>query len=158
MKMPTIVGIFIFISRENFMLSWVEHEKSSITLGPDQTAHSCSLISLYFTVSLKMLKNLGYQQSALWSLQSDCVDVKADLSLSWATCSLVAGAVPQLKYLSEWAFHLRFQIMRKNILRYVSKHILTRKPLKSNWQTVQNTASDQVLRCLHWVYTVCIKT
>ena len=22
MKMPTIVGIFIFISRENFMLSW----------------------------------------------------------------------------------------------------------------------------------------
>ena len=26
MKMPTI-GIFVFISRENFMLSWVEHEK-----------------------------------------------------------------------------------------------------------------------------------
>ena len=36
MKMPTIVGIFIFISWENFMLSWVEHEKSFITLGPDQ--------------------------------------------------------------------------------------------------------------------------
>ena len=31
MKMPTKVGIFIFISRENFMLSWVEHEKSFIT-------------------------------------------------------------------------------------------------------------------------------
>ena len=28
MKMPTIVGIFIFISREIFMLSWIEHEKS----------------------------------------------------------------------------------------------------------------------------------
>ena len=27
-KMPLIVGIFIFISRENFMFSWVEHEKS----------------------------------------------------------------------------------------------------------------------------------
>ena len=27
MKMPTIVGIFIFISKENFMLSWVELEK-----------------------------------------------------------------------------------------------------------------------------------
>ena len=26
MKMPTIYGIFIFVSRENFMLSWVEHE------------------------------------------------------------------------------------------------------------------------------------
>ena len=33
--MPTVVGIFIFISRENFMLSWVKHEKSFITLGPD---------------------------------------------------------------------------------------------------------------------------
>ena len=28
--------IFIFISSENFMLSWVEHEKSFITLGPGQ--------------------------------------------------------------------------------------------------------------------------
>ena len=55
MKMPTTVGIFIFISREkfmlgyvlqeriaivsslrtNFMLSWVEHETSFITSGPD---------------------------------------------------------------------------------------------------------------------------
>ena len=32
MKMPIIVGIFIFISRGNFMLSWVEHERSFITL------------------------------------------------------------------------------------------------------------------------------
>ena len=35
MKMPTVVGIFILISREIFMLSWVEHEKSFITSGPD---------------------------------------------------------------------------------------------------------------------------
>ena len=27
LKMPTFVGIFIFISRENFLLSWVEHEE-----------------------------------------------------------------------------------------------------------------------------------
>ena len=31
MKMPTIVGIFIYISRVNFMLSWIKHEKSFIT-------------------------------------------------------------------------------------------------------------------------------
>ena len=30
-KMPTIVGILTFMSRINFMLSWVEHEKSFIT-------------------------------------------------------------------------------------------------------------------------------
>ena len=35
MKMPTIVRIFIFISRENFMLSWVEHENSFITSEPE---------------------------------------------------------------------------------------------------------------------------
>ena len=34
MKMPTIVGIFIFISRENFMLNCVEHEKSLKYSGP----------------------------------------------------------------------------------------------------------------------------
>ena len=33
-KMPTIVGILTFISRINFVLSSVEHEKSSITSGP----------------------------------------------------------------------------------------------------------------------------
>ena len=33
-KMPTIFGILTFISRKNFMLNWVEHEKSFITSGP----------------------------------------------------------------------------------------------------------------------------
>ena len=33
-KMPTIVGILTFMSGENFMLNWVEHEKSFITSGP----------------------------------------------------------------------------------------------------------------------------
>ena len=39
--MPTIVeismkvGIYIFIGRENFMLSWDKHENSFITSGPD---------------------------------------------------------------------------------------------------------------------------
>ena len=33
MKMATIVGIFIFISRENFMLSLTEREKKFYNLG-----------------------------------------------------------------------------------------------------------------------------
>ena len=33
-KMPTIVGILTFMSRINFVLSWVELEKSLITSGP----------------------------------------------------------------------------------------------------------------------------
>ena len=35
-KMPTIVGILTFMSRINFVLSSVEHEKSFITLGQVQ--------------------------------------------------------------------------------------------------------------------------
>ena len=38
-KMPTIVGILTFISRINFMLSWVEHEKKIITSVPDLGTH-----------------------------------------------------------------------------------------------------------------------
>ena len=33
-KMPTIVGILTFMSRINFVLSQVEHEKSFITSRP----------------------------------------------------------------------------------------------------------------------------
>ena len=32
--MPTIVGILTFMSKINFVLSWVEHGKSFITSGP----------------------------------------------------------------------------------------------------------------------------
>ena len=40
-KMPTIVGILTFMSRMNFVLSWVEHEKNfnipwSLVWGCDQ--------------------------------------------------------------------------------------------------------------------------
>ena len=48
MKMPTIVGIFIFISRENFMLSRVEYEKSFITSEPDK----------YFFIIISHLKHM----------------------------------------------------------------------------------------------------
>ena len=35
-KMPTTVGILIFMSRVNLIFSWFEHETSFITSGPDQ--------------------------------------------------------------------------------------------------------------------------
>ena len=49
MKMLTILSIIIFISRENFMLTLVEHEKKFITRGPEwgkfQTLSVCLLSS-----------------------------------------------------------------------------------------------------------------
>ena len=47
MKMPTIVGIFISFSRENFMLSRVEHENSFITSGPDILENQALLFGAY---------------------------------------------------------------------------------------------------------------
>ena len=39
-KMPTIVGILTFMSRKNFMLNCVEHEKRFIISGPDFSGHT----------------------------------------------------------------------------------------------------------------------
>ena len=44
-----IVSNLIFISMKNFMLSWVEHEKSFITSGPDQSVKSDNWIRVFAT-------------------------------------------------------------------------------------------------------------
>ena len=46
-KMPTIVGILTFTSRIKFLLSWVEYEKSFITLGPVHDSYFTILQGLY---------------------------------------------------------------------------------------------------------------
>ena len=51
-KMPTIVGILTFMSWKNFMLNSVEHEKSFITSGPDNSeSFSCHLTQVDKLVS-----------------------------------------------------------------------------------------------------------
>ena len=40
MKKVLIFGIFIFMTKWNFMLNWIEHEKSFITSGPGCTHRS----------------------------------------------------------------------------------------------------------------------
>ena len=52
----TTVGIFIFISRENFMLNWVKYEKSFITPGP---CRSLNRISHYLSVESDKNKTGG---------------------------------------------------------------------------------------------------
>ena len=42
-KMPTIVGILIFISRKNSMLNWVGYEKCFITSGSGKSWRRCLL-------------------------------------------------------------------------------------------------------------------
>ena len=58
-KMPTFVRILIFMSRKNFMLSSVEHEKSFITLGP-------GFLSLYHTYLL-IRWGVPYNSAIKWA-------------------------------------------------------------------------------------------
>ena len=53
MKMPAIAGIFILISRENFMLDWVEYEKSFINSGPGKVKKTCSVDESYIVVIMR---------------------------------------------------------------------------------------------------------
>ena len=45
-KMPTIVDSLTFMSRISFVLSCVQHEKKSITLGPGAIRHSSFFIHI----------------------------------------------------------------------------------------------------------------
>ena len=44
MSTTTTVGIFTFMSRIKFVLSWVEYENSFITLEPDLTRGELSVV------------------------------------------------------------------------------------------------------------------
>ena len=61
MKMPTIVGIFIFISREKYVLRWVEHEKSFITSGPSMFRWSAG-----FVMSFGVIRSLSATYEGLY--------------------------------------------------------------------------------------------
>ena len=51
-KMPTI-GILTFMSRINFVLSWVEHEKSFMTSGPVVlTENTTGIFPEYFVICM----------------------------------------------------------------------------------------------------------
>ena len=58
--MPTIVGILTFMSRINFVLSWVEYGKGFITSGPVWDIFSTQILhSLIFLFILHVKTNCG---------------------------------------------------------------------------------------------------
>ena len=55
-KMPTTVGILTFMSRINFVLSWVENGKSFITLGPARKGlTACLFRALFFVCRIHLV-------------------------------------------------------------------------------------------------------
>ena len=70
-KMSTIVGILIFMSRKNFMLSWVEHEKSFITSGPGYT-----IVHKYPDLQHGLPRNVhGHQRMYLFSYFAQTIKI-----------------------------------------------------------------------------------
>ena len=78
MKMPTIVGIFIFISRENFILSWVEHEKKFYNLGARSFAVRLQIpwIKFHWTVSIFTVRTCPEDSHSHCLIQVDGVKRK----------------------------------------------------------------------------------
>ena len=69
MKMPTI-GIFVFISKENFMLSGVEHEKSFITSGPGNYIIDPDMLLIFRPNSIGSFFLISPSKHMLWVLIS----------------------------------------------------------------------------------------
>ena len=63
-KMPTNVGILIFISRKDFMLNWVEYEKSFITLGPVLMKECRHMVPVWFDIAKPMSLSTYLHSSA----------------------------------------------------------------------------------------------
>ena len=60
LKFPLILTISVFMSRLNFMLSRVEHEKSFITSGPGRKRFTCKQAYLICVNFLVMVFNIRY--------------------------------------------------------------------------------------------------
>ena len=79
-KMPTIVGIFTFMSRKNFMLSSAEHEKSFITPGSE-----LSMIQTAFDHYFGLRQNLHSTFFYFRILLSVCFYDKHGMIADWFT-------------------------------------------------------------------------
>ena len=76
-KYENVVGIFIFISRENFMFSWIEHEKKITTSEP-------GLIGPCTTISPSEPLRCVWAPSDIcihWRYKSPCASAQSDQNL-----------------------------------------------------------------------------
>ena len=79
-NMPTIVGILTVMSRKNFMLPRVEHEKSFITSGPEVFSSISAMVSMITIKSgtnllhFKILTAISFYVSQLHDLVIFCVN------------------------------------------------------------------------------------
>ena len=105
-KMPTIVGILIFISRKNFMLNWVEYEKKFYDVEA-RSAHT----STAFPVCKNLLRTLGlpYREAKCFLLYWTCTGSSVSLVRYW----------PQTMLLATWFTWDIFCIYQKLII-YIS--------------------------------------
>ena len=71
-KMPIIVGILTFISRINFVLRRVEHEKSFITSGPGVVVRSKAVVLLLLICCLLLVPLWGFSVCSMFCCAVFC--------------------------------------------------------------------------------------
>ena len=76
MKMPTVVGIFMFISRENFMLSLFEHEKSFITSGPGLSKQFPDETKIELLIKTNLIRVYTLPFSQYFYTLPDCLNTR----------------------------------------------------------------------------------
>ena len=86
-KMPTVVGILTFMSRINFDLSWVEHERSLITSGPEDrfSYHHC-ILRVPGTLIRIFLESKGKNQGSFTSKIFYCISKSKDHNCLYVQC------------------------------------------------------------------------
>ena len=128
LKMPTLVGILTFMSRMNFVLSWVEHGKSFITSGLDQLTYLTkrSKTSIFptrpprNTKSPTMAKTTCHTcergrtcSQCVWWISSTEQLQKLRMSAIASVCILAqnvcVGIQPRLMF-SSWPFSIRIPV------------------------------------------------
>ena len=83
-KIPTTVGILTFMSRINFMLGRVEHEKSFVTSGPGLpctspvSRYNCHNLPMTLWLTLKLLQLDGGSDQAACSQEHTVVHLESN--------------------------------------------------------------------------------
>ena len=98
--MPTIVGILIVISRKNFMLNWVEHEKSFITSGPDFLSTWRCWVTYSLGESCELVARAPVLATNLGHVFISCVSpLKFDFPLFSSITSFLYSTIPSVCFL-----------------------------------------------------------
>ena len=129
-KMPTTVGILTFMSWINFMVSWVEHEKSCITSGRIMNLHVTLMLPTKFQL------HLGYLNGTILASLNHCVAQMLD-SIWYMVWGEISFEEFQYNY---HGGHLGYR--KKMILTFLTLHVAEMSHIKGHLKPTYGFGGD----------------